>query len=183
MTVTPSGPTSRASVFAQPITPGRTEFESARLSIGSRTELDVMLMMRPCPLRRSCGRQRFVRRIADSSRSSTALSTASSVRSTAVPGRSASVVDQDVDPAEGFDRLLDESLEILRVRQVAADRQRAEPLGLALKDVAPAGEHRDVGALGGERLGDREPHSGGGAADDCGLSFEPEVHALARRLP
>src|SRR5437899_2876603 len=31
LTVTPSGPTSRASVFAQPITPGRTEFESARL--------------------------------------------------------------------------------------------------------------------------------------------------------
>ena len=55
LTVTPSGPTSRASVFAQPITPGRTELESARLSIGSRTELDVMFTMRPCPLRRTAG--------------------------------------------------------------------------------------------------------------------------------
>ena len=31
--------------------------------------------------------------------------------------------------------------EVLRVRQVAADGQRAEPLRLALELVAPAGEH------------------------------------------
>ena len=72
LTVIFFGPTSRASVFAQPITPGRTVFESARLSIGSRTELDSMLITRPRPLRSSCGRQRVVSRIAESSSSSTA---------------------------------------------------------------------------------------------------------------
>src|SRR5436853_2593 len=37
-TVIPSGASSRASVFAQPITPGRTAFDSARPGIGSSTE-------------------------------------------------------------------------------------------------------------------------------------------------
>ena len=52
LTVMPSGPSSRASVFAQPITPGLTAFERARFSIGSRTELDSMLMIRPASLLR-----------------------------------------------------------------------------------------------------------------------------------
>src|SRR5436190_6911038 len=73
-TVTPSGPTSRASVFAHPMTPGRTLFESARLSIGSRTELDVMLITRPLLLARRYGKQRFVRRTADRSRRATVSS-------------------------------------------------------------------------------------------------------------
>ena len=51
---------------------------------------------------------------------------------------------------------VDEPLEIGRVRDVAADGERADPLGLALEHVAAAGEHRDVRALVGERLGDRE---------------------------
>src|SRR4029453_19119677 len=71
-TVTPSGPSSRASVLAQPMTPGRTAFESARLSIGSRTELEVMLMMRPAPLAGGWGRRVLVRPIAEWRRSSTA---------------------------------------------------------------------------------------------------------------
>ncbi len=37
LTVMPFGPSSRASDFAQPMIPGRMAFESARLSIGSRT--------------------------------------------------------------------------------------------------------------------------------------------------
>ena len=86
LTVIPLPPSSRASVFAQPTTPGRIAFESARLSIGARTELDSMLTMRPRPLRSRCGRQRFVRRIAESRRSATALSTASSVNPAAGPG-------------------------------------------------------------------------------------------------
>ena len=49
-TVIPSAPTSRASVFIQPTTPGRIAFESARSSIGERTELDSMLTIRPRPL-------------------------------------------------------------------------------------------------------------------------------------
>ena len=35
LTVMPVGPSSRASVFGQPTSPGRMAFESARLSIGS----------------------------------------------------------------------------------------------------------------------------------------------------
>src|SRR2546423_666295 len=60
LTVIFFGPSSRAIVFAQPTTPGRTAFESARLSTGSRTELDAMLTIRPWPLRSSWGRQRPV---------------------------------------------------------------------------------------------------------------------------
>jgi len=39
--------------------------------------------------------------------------------------RAAAVVDQDVDPAEGLERLLHEPLEIARRRDVAAHGQRA----------------------------------------------------------
>ena len=152
--------------------------ESARLSIGSRTELDVMLTMRPCPLRRSCGRQRLVeadRR--EQQELDGALDGLVGELERGRSGRPAAVVDEDVDSAEGLERLLDESLEVLRVREVAADRQRGEALRLARELVAAAREHGDVGALGGERLCDREPHPGGGAADDRGSSFEAEVHA------
>ena len=124
LTVTPSGPISRASVFAQPITPGRTAFESARLSIGSRTELDVMLITRPWPLRAEVGEAEVRQPTAESSRSSTAFSTSSSVRLDGRRARrAAAVVDEDVDPAERLERRLDESLQVLRVRQVAADGQ------------------------------------------------------------
>ena len=50
LTVIPCGPSSRESVFAQPITPGRTTLESARLSTGSFTVLEVMFTMRPFEL-------------------------------------------------------------------------------------------------------------------------------------
>ena len=91
--------------------------------------------------------------------------------------RAAAVVDEDVDSAERLDRLLDESREVLRVGQVAADRQPAEAIRLARELVAPAGEHGDVGTLGGERLRAREPDPGGGATDDRRSSAESEVHA------
>ena len=47
LTVIPFGPSSRASVFDQPTTPGRIAFESARLSTGSLTVLEVTVTMRP----------------------------------------------------------------------------------------------------------------------------------------
>ena len=93
------------------------------------------------------------------------------------PGRRAAAVqDEDVDSAEGADRRLHEALEVLRDRQVALHRQRAEALGLLLEEVPPAGEHHDVGALGGEGLRDGETHARGGAADDRRPIREPEVH-------
>ena len=70
----PSGPSSRASVFAQPMTPGLTALESARLSIGSRTELDATLTIRPRPLFSRYGTQSDVRRTTDTSRSWTVAS-------------------------------------------------------------------------------------------------------------
>ena len=57
LTVIPSGPISRASVFSQPTTPGRTAFERARFAIGSFTDVDSIAMMRPRPLVRRWGRQ------------------------------------------------------------------------------------------------------------------------------
>src|SRR5207302_8265892 len=87
--------------------------------------------------------------------------------------RAAAVVHEDVDAAEGFERALDEALEVTRVRQVAANGERAEALGLALEEVAAAGEHRDLRAFLGEGFGGRESHAGGCAADDRGAATEP----------
>ena len=75
-------PRARASWPSRP-RPGRTAFESARLSTGSRTVLEVMLTTRPCPLARRCGRQRFVSDTAETSRSCTACSSASASTSIA----------------------------------------------------------------------------------------------------
>src|ERR1041385_1041146 len=47
-------------------------------------------------------------------------------------------------------------VKVARVGEVAADGERADSLRLALEDVAAAGEHRDLRALLGERLGCRE---------------------------
>ena len=92
--------------------------------------------------------------------------------------RPAAVQDEDVDAAERVHRLLDELLEVPRVRDVAADCERAEPVGLALEDVAAAREHRHVRALACERLRAAEADSGRGAADDGGAAAEPEVHQV-----
>ena len=92
------------------------------------------------------------------------------------PGWAAGVVDDDVDAAEGFQRPLDEPLEIRGNADVAADSQCTQPLGLALQDVAPPGEHRDVRAFLRERFGDAQADAGRGAADDRRPSFERKVH-------
>ena len=173
-TVMPSGPSSRASVFAQPITPGRTTFESARFSIGSRTELDSMLMIRPASLLRRWRRQRFVRPHGrDEQQRDRRLERLLGHLEGGAARRAAAVVDEDVDAAEGLDGAPHQPLAVLRVGDVAADRQAADPLGLALEHLAPAGEHRDVGALLGERFGDREADPLRGAADDRGPVLEP----------
>ena len=112
-----------------------------------------------------------MRRIAEIRSRSTAVSTSSSVISSAVVARrAAAVVDEDVDASERFDRLLDEALQVLRVRDVAANGERSEPLRLSLELVPAAREHGDVRALRAQRLGGRQAHPGGRAADDarCG---------------
>ena len=81
-------------------------------------------------------------------------------------------------PPNASDRLLDELGEVLRDGQVAADRERADAVGLTLEHVAPAGEHRDVRALGSERFRDGEAHPRGGAADDRSLTPETQVHQV-----
>src|SRR5436190_14879157 len=85
-TVTPCGPSSRASDFAYPVTPGRMVFDSARCSVGSFAALDVKTRMRPPSLWTRCGRQSSTRRTSGASRSSTASSTLSGVIAVAGPG-------------------------------------------------------------------------------------------------
>ena len=80
--------------------------------------------------------------------------------------RSAAVVDEDVDAAESLERAVVEALQVGRVRHVAAHRQPADSLGLALEQLSPASEHGDVRALGRERLGNRQAHPRRGAAND-----------------
>ena len=176
-TVTPAGPSSRATVFSQPTSPGRIAFESARLSIGSLTELDVIAITRPRPLRSRCGRQSRTSRTADSSSSSTASSTASSETSSGARARRAAAVDhEDVDAAVPLDGCGDEPLQIGRARDVAGDREGAEPRRLALERLGAAREHDDVRTLAGERLGAAEADARGRAADDGRAPGEPEVH-------
>ena len=90
--------------------------------------------------------------------------------------RATGVPDEDIQAAERLERLRDGALEIARERHVAADGERADPVRLALEHVAPAGEHRDVRALGRERLGGGEAQAGRGAADECRPAFQSQVH-------
>ena len=173
----PSGPSSRESVFAHPTTPGRTAFESARLSAGSLTVLGLDVdhaagraspKVRQAELRQADGgdeeeRDGGLERLVVDLERGTAR-------------RPAAVVDQDVDAAEGLDRALHEPLAVLRVRDVALDGQGSEPLRLGLDDLPPAREHRDVHLLGGEGLGDREAHSLRRPADDRRAAAQPKIH-------
>src|SRR6478735_3407281 len=86
LTVIPCGPSSRARLFAQPVTPGRIVFESARCGTGSFTAEEVMQMTRPAGLRSRCGSASRTSRTAGRSRSSNAASRLSSVISAALPG-------------------------------------------------------------------------------------------------
>ena len=139
LTVIPRGPSSRDSDFAQPMTPGRTAFESARLSVGSFTVLDVMFTMRPAGLRSRWGRQRPVSRTTETRSRRTAASTCSVCEPDRRRARrTAGVVHEDVDAAEGVDRGSDEPLEVLGDRDVSGNRQPAEPRQ-PLARAAPAG--------------------------------------------
>jgi Histidine kinase len=88
----------------------------------------------------------------------------------------ARALDESRSAIAALTRPLDEPLEVARVRDVTADGQRAEPLGLALERVAPAREHRDVRAFGGQRLGRSETEARRRAEDDCRTAFQSEVH-------
>ena len=79
-------------------------------------------------------------------------------------------------PPKRVDGGLDDPLEIGRTADVSRDGKRAEPGSLAPELLLAAGEHDDVRALAGERLGAREPEPGGGAADDRRAPAEVEVH-------
>src|SRR4029079_9661439 len=63
-----------------------------------------------------------------------------------------------------------------RDRQVALDGKRPDPFRLALEDLPPSREHRDVGALGGESLCDRETYAERCAAHDRSTAGEREFH-------
>src|SRR5439155_8914359 len=82
------------------------------------------------------------------------------------PRRAAAVVDEDVDAAEGLEGAVNEPLEVGGVGEVAAYSEAADALRFAGEQVAPAREHRDVRALGGECFRYREAHPRGGPADD-----------------
>ena len=171
------GPSSRESDFAQPMTPGRTAFESARLSVGSFTVLEVMLTMRPASLRSRWGRQSPVggprRRAIAALRSRPARRTAR--RPPSAGG-----------PPELFTRM---SMPPCASRAVCTSRSRSSalvtspgtampprPLGFPASGSGLTGEHDDVRTFGRERLGHAEPDAGGSAADDRRASFEIQIH-------
>jgi hypothetical protein len=99
-------------------------------------------------------------------------------------GDRARVVDDDVDAAEPLDRLRDGARHRLLVADVAHDRQglaarrldrlgsgvdRALELGVRLGGL---GDQRDVRAIAGGALRDREADAAARAGDEHGLAFE-----------
>ncbi len=108
LTVIPFGPSSRASDFAQPTTPGRTEFESARLSIGSRTvrrrDVDDAPGRAPLEVAEGRGRSGARPRRAGAGRPLRPASASSSGGGRS--RRAARVVHEDVDAAVGVDGCL-----------------------------------------------------------------------------
>src|SRR6476619_1493137 len=88
----------------------------------------------------------------------------------------ARVVHEDVDAAVRLDRGVDETLEVVRLRDVTGDGQAAEAGRFPLEQLSAAREHRNVRALALERLGDAEADAGGGATDDRSAAVETEIH-------
>jgi len=82
------------------------------------------------------------------------------------------------DAAESLQCAVDQSLQVGGVRDVAAHRERSEPLRLALEQLTAPREHRHVRALGGQRLRDRQADPRRGPADDRRATAEPELHPL-----
>ena len=86
------------------------------------------------------------------------------------------VVHEDVDTAIGLHRCFDQQLEVARARDVAGDRGRADPFGLALQQLPAPREHHDVRSFLPERFRDAQAHPGGRPADDRGPACQSEIH-------
>ena len=101
----------------------------------------------------------------------------------------AGVVDQDIDCAELFGRVLDHRLHFVALGHVGAvvdalDLEFALDLGALFLDrlrVAEAVDH-DVGAFPGEAPGDGEADSAGGAGDDGMMVCERHM-AILQKMP
>ena len=107
LTVMPRGPSSRDSVFAQPVTPGRTELLNANCLDGS------------CAAVRQAERHESNRRCEEELDGF--LESLDGHADRRSGRRPAGVPDEDVDAAEGLDRSLDDCLEVAGIRDVAAN--------------------------------------------------------------
>ncbi len=105
--------------------------------------------------------------------------------------RGPGVVDHDVDPAERLDRALCGALDVLALRDVGGQRDRAptEAPGRSLGDVGLEVEARHARALAGEDLRDAVAEPLPCARHERGLSFQshrpslPTLAGSARLLP
>ena len=176
-TVIPFGPSSRASDFAQPTTPGRIDVRERevvdRLANGARRDVDDAAGRASLEVRKAEARQPDDRDEQELHRGLHLLGVELGGGRTR---RAARVVDEDVDASVRVDGRLHEPLEVVGARHVADDGEAADPLGLALDELAAAREQDDVRALAGERLGDAEPDARRRAADDGRAAGEPEIH-------
>ena len=160
LTVMPSPATSRESVFAQPTTPGRIAFESIRWGIGSRTDQEVMLTIRPRPLLAEVGQRQPGQPHGRVERQLERVGPGLGGQLVEGAGRrAAGVVDEDVEPAAAIDRRLHGALHRGLVTDVscAGDGSRHRRRG-GVQALRVARHHGHVAALGGQRPGDGEPH-------------------------
>ena len=160
LTVMPSGPSSCDSVFAQPTTPGRMAFDSIRLGIGSRTDQEVMLTIRPRPLARRCGSASRASRTAEFSDSSKASAQASAGVDSKLPGGGPPALLTTMSSRPCRSTVPDDgALERRLVAHVAGRGRRPRHSGSSLLEpVWVARQHRHRTALGRQRTSDREPH-------------------------
>ncbi len=177
-TVMPFGPSSRASDFAQPTTPGRIEFESARLSIGSRTvrRRDV-----DDPARRAALEMGEAEAGEAHDRDEQQLDGGLDLRRRRARSRPRAAARPSCSRGCRRRRTRRRPSATRRSRSSAlvtspATASAADPLGLALEELLAPREHDDVRALARERLGDAEADARGRAADDRRPAAESEIH-------
>jgi len=187
LTVMPNGASSAASVLDQLATAQRVVLETPRPAMGSFTEVEMMLTMRPNCAALHAGNHDFREDVVGDEVLAIGIEECIDLRAVRGAGRrTAGIVDQDVHGIRGHQFLRDCAQafsvagigdhEIMFLRSVGA-RQFVDDL---LQHVRAAGEDGDVRAELRQFDGARAPDPLRGAAHQCVTAGQVEVHFILR---